>query len=91
MTKDVTKWHPLERILKISDYEVSVCWSLSKLTVKDMKRDYGRTQHMVFVEFLEFICRVAHVAHFSEKDKRSSIRIKRSHSSDIEPVDFELP
>ena len=29
-------------------------------------RDYERTQHMVFVEFLEFICRVAHVANFVE-------------------------
>lgn len=42
------------------------CWGLSKITVKDMDRDFDRTQHMVFVEFLEFLCRVAHVAQFSD-------------------------
>lgn len=42
------------------------CWGLSKITVKDLHRDFDRTQHMVFVEFLEFLCRVAHIAQFVE-------------------------
>ena len=54
----------------ISDEALSTCWALSKLTVKDLSRDQARTQHMIFVEFLEFICRVAHVALFQEPEKK---------------------
>ena len=60
LVREVTKKHPLGRVLVISDKDVSTCWGLSKITVKDMDRDFERTQHMVFVEFLEFLCRVAH-------------------------------
>ena len=56
----------------ISDEALSTCWALSKLTVKDLSRDQARTQHMIFVEFLEFICRVAHAALFQEPDKKRS-------------------
>ena len=38
--------------------------------MKDLSRDQARTSHMIFVEFLEFICRVAHVAYFYEPDKK---------------------
>ena len=62
----VSKKHALNRPISITDETIRTCWGLSKLTVKDMKRDYGRTQHMVFVEFLEFLCRIAHVTEFLE-------------------------
>ena len=39
------------------------------MTVKDMDRDFERTQHMVFVEFLEFLCRVAHIVTFNDMKK----------------------
>ena len=54
----------------ITDEALATCWALSKFTIKDMARDFSRTQHMVFVEFLEFICRIAHKAHFIEPEKR---------------------
>ena len=58
------KTHALQKEMKISDRQLAACYGLSKITVKDMKRDYGRTQHMVFVEFLEYVCRVAHTVEF---------------------------
>ena len=64
--KYLAKKHPLGKMLVISDYQLMSCWGLSKITVKDMGNDFDRTQHMVFVEFLEFLCRVAHVAYFSD-------------------------
>ena len=70
LAKLISKKHPLGKQLQIKDREIATCWGLSKLTVKDLDRDYGRTQHMVFVEFLEFICRVAHVAEFVDIDKK---------------------
>ena len=69
-TKKQSKEHPLSRNLIVSDFEVTTCWGLSKLVVKDMQTDFDRTAHMVFIEFLEFICRIAHICQFVETDKR---------------------
>ena len=69
-TKKQSKEHPLSRNLIVSDFEVTTCWGLSKLVVKDMQTDFDRTSHMVFIEFLEFICRIAHICQFVELDKR---------------------
>ena len=54
------------RPMVITDSAITTSWGLSKLIVKDTQRDFARTEHMVFVEFLEFICRIAHEAYFSE-------------------------
>ena len=32
------------------------------MTVKNISKDFSRTKHMVFVEFLEFICRIAYAS-----------------------------
>jgi len=56
------------------------CWGLSKITVKDMDRDFDRSKHMVFVEFLEFLCRVAHVANFVDYAKNGMFRGKYDSS-----------
>ena len=62
--KKLSKKHPLGKILSIKESDLETCWGLSKITVKDMEKDFDRTKHMVFVEFLEFLCRVAHIAKF---------------------------
>ena len=49
-----------------------------------MDRDYERTQHMVFVEFLEFLCRVAHVAQFIDIKPVSRIKYDSSCGEDEE-------
>jgi hypothetical protein len=75
----MTKKHPHKRIMVISDSALRTCWGLSKFTVRDLVNDVNKYQHMVFVEFLEFVCRVAHVATFpkAEKEKDTS-KIKRT-------------
>ena len=51
-----------KRMIQISDKIAKTCWGLSKMTVKNIEKDHKRTKHMVFVEFLEFICRLAYAA-----------------------------
>ena len=81
--------------MKISDRQLAACYGLSKITVKDMKRDFGRTQHMVFVEFLEYVCRVAHIVEFI--DVKDSKRISYSRKPQVETTtehhdkDFKIP
>lgn len=65
----VTKEHPMERPMLISNDAILASWGLSKLTVKDLQRDYERSYHMVFVEFLEFMCRIAHIAKFQDPNE----------------------
>ena len=98
LAKSVSKLHPLGKMLVVSDKEIAACWGLSKLTVKDLERDFGRTQHMVFVEFLEFICRVTHVAGWAEVDKKrvAMIYARRleeggPQSEDEEDANFVAP
>ena len=61
------------------------CWGLSKMTVKNVTKDYYVTQHMVFVEFLEFLCRLAYASSIltnyelesDESDKEGLLRPKK--------------
>lgn len=36
---------------EITTEQVKVCWALSKMTVKDLEKDFERSLYMVFVEF----------------------------------------
>ena len=51
-----------KRTLHIEDKIATTCYGLSKMTVKNISKDFSRTRHMVFVEFLEFICRIAYAS-----------------------------
>ena len=60
-----------------------------------MVRDHSRCKHMVFVEFLEFICRVAHAAQFYEIDEKrlamnKRLSIHHSDSSDFHEDDMNV-
>ena len=36
------------------------------MTIKDLNQQAHFKNHMVFVEFLEYVCRVVYIAHFSK-------------------------
>ena len=61
-----------KRTLLIDDKIAKTCYGLSKMTVKNLNKDFHRTKHMIFVEFLEFICRVAYAA---------PVEVNNSHDS----------
>lgn len=44
----------------VSMFEIRTCFNLSKMTLKDTA-NAERSQHLAFVEFLEFLCRLAYV------------------------------
>ena len=71
--RHVAKKHPLSKTLVYTDDNLKRCWGLSKITVKDMNRDFDRAKHMVFVEFLEFLCRMAQYCSFIEQVHRSAL------------------
>ena len=57
-----------QSFFKITLEKTRTCWALSKMTVRDLARDQERTEIMVFVEYLEFLCRVAYIADFQVRD-----------------------